>query len=664
MNNQVVEDLFAELLELAPDQRNPHLKSSDLPINVKTAASQLVNAFESQSELLNDDLLTDVARLDPDFFATSPDEIQLKVGDQVGSYTVEGISGEGGMSIVYRAKQTTPIQRRVALKLIRPSILTPKTVLRFIQEQQALASIEHPNIATLYEVGTTETGHPFAAMELVNGLPITQFCNRHRSNTKYRIELFVKACQGLAQAHRHGIIHRDIKPEHILVTTRGNMAIPKLIDFGIAKFVNDTHPNQTMTRPGQVLGSPRYMSPEQIEGQEVDERSDVYSAALVLFELLAQSPYRTGDTAKMLLSNARTTEIELLSERLRKNHQRNKQPLNQSEIQSLLGLANRDLNWILEKALAHSPDDRYPTLNAFLDDLKASYFDKPISLRKPSLASRTLRQIKNNQTSIGVIAAIILVLMSSITFYSWRKSARELSEIKFTNQLNEERNAASNDLIIRLFASNQYQLAPEQIDSASIQMYENQYEQIQSQGGPSNHEEKSVYGILAVFYAMSGSFDEADQLMEQVADERQRSELQRVREKICENYAKNAKQKLATLPPGDNSLEKARQQLVLGRCYIVLNMLVDSEKLILEAIDIFDANPQATCDSLIARNTLAKLYEQSGKTSARNTLLATTYRSFKDNTELLATLCGQNAFAKTSNMYFELETDTTKDLER
>lgn len=664
MNSQVVEDLFAELLELAPDQRCQHLESSELPATVKTAAIKLINAFESKSKFLNDDLLTDLARLDPNFFSESHDEPELKVGDHVGRYTIEGVLGEGGMSIVYQARQTTPIKRRVALKLIRPSILTPKTVRRFIQEQQALAAVQHPNIATLFEVGTTQSGHPFAAMELVKGLPITHFCNRHQSHAKFRIELFVKACQGLAQAHRHGIIHRDIKPEHVLVTNRGDMAIPKLIDFGIAKFVDDTTPNQTLTRPGQVLGSPRYMSPEQIEGEEIDERSDVYSAALVLFELLAQSPYRTGNNANMLLSNARTTDIELLSERLRQTRRQSGRSFPKSELHALLGMANRDLNWILEKALAHLPDNRYQTLDLFLNDLKASYFDQPISLRRPNIFFQGWRFLKSKQTPLAIAAAGILVLTSAITFFSWQKSANELSEIKRTNQLNQERNAASNDLIIRLFASNQYQLATENIDSDSIQMYENQYEQIKTRGGPKNHEEKSVYGILAVFYAMSGSFDEADDLLEQVTDEQKRSELRRVREKICENYANNAKQQLATLPTNDKSIEKARQQLVLGRCYIVLSMLKESEKLILEAIEIFDANPQSDCDSLIARNTLAKLYEQSGQTEVRKELLRETYQDYQDDTELLATTRGKVAFAITSKWFFELETDTSKDLNR
>lgn len=666
MNNQVVEDLFAELLELAPDQREQHLAVSESSESDKTAAARLVKAFESRSNFLNDDLLTDLSRIDPDFFSVYDDESILEIGDRVNSYLVEDVCGEGGMSIVYQACQTDPIKRKVALKLIRPSVLTPKTVLRFIREQQALATVQHPNIATLYEVGTTPKGHPFAAMEYVDGIPITQFCKNHQTNSRFRIELFIKACQGLVHAHRSRIIHRDIKPENILVAMQrqGNIAIPKLIDFGIAKFVSDPDSNQTMTRPGQVLGSPRYMSPEQIEGKDIDERSDIYSAALVLFELLSRSPYRSGDTSELLLSQAQTPDIELLSERVARNRKLIEQQASGKEFSSLQSMAKRDLNWILKKALSRAPDDRYPTLEAFLDDLKASFNGTPISLRKPGLFERASRFTKANRKPLAAIAAAVLILASSIVLYNWRQSEKELSEIKLANKVNEERNAASNDLIIRLFASNQYKLSPEEIDSSSIRMYEDQYEQIRSVGGPQNQEEKSVYGILAVFYAMSGNFDKADSLMEQVTDQQQRSELQRVREKICENYAQNAKQTLARLSADDQSLEKARQQLVLGRCYIVLNMLEDSEQLIVDAIQIFDTHADATCESLIARNTLAKLYEQSGQLGARKELLTQTYNEYQGNAVLQASLIGRNAYAKTSQMFAELETNNNEGAER
>lgn len=651
MNSQAVQDLFSELLEISPERRQQYLTSVDRPEEIKNAANRLITASESPSEFLNKDLLSDLANLDPDFFEHTANDIVLKAGDRVGNYTVEAISGEGGMSIVYEAIQTQPIKRRVALKLIRPSVLAPRTKLRFFREQQALAVVAHPNIATLFEVGTTKSGHPFAAMEFVDGLPITDFCEAHRVNDRFRIELFIKACQGLSKAHRHGIIHRDIKPENVLIGIHDRMAVPKLIDFGIAKFVSrDLENNKTMTQPGQVLGSPRYMSPEQIEGRIVDERSDVFSAGLVLFELLSRSPYRKGDTAELMMSQARTAEIELLSDRIRSDRQRNEHKLPNASFNSLLKTATRDLNWILEKALAREPEDRYQSIDLFLADLKASFLGQPVSVSTPGPVRRAQRFIKTNRRSLAAIAATALIVVGSLVFYNWRQSVNELSEIKLANQVSEERNAASNDLIIRLFASHQYQLTPEQFDLTSIRMYQGEHDQINKRGGPQTDKEKSVYGILAVFYAMSGSFDKADELMEQVTDLEQRSELHRVREKICENYAADAKQKLALLPKGDRSVERARQQLVLGRCYIVLDMLKDSEKLINDAIEIFDSSPSFACDSLIARNTLAKLYEQAGKNVDHAVLLEKTYSSFKDNQTLLATDCGKNAFTKTSQM--------------
>ncbi len=440
MNSQAIQDLFTELLDLPPEHRQQHLATIDQPDEVRESAARLITAAESQAQFLNEDLLTDLANLDPDFFESKNEDVALQPGDKVGQYTVEATSGKGGMSIVYRAVQTHPIKRQVALKLIRPSVMAPKTILRFFREQQALAMVAHPNIATLFEVGATQTGHPFAAMEYVDGLPITDFCKTHRVNNSFRIELFIKACQGLAQAHRHGIIHRDIKPENVLVGIRDGLAIPKLIDFGIAKFVQqNSDPGQTMTQPGQVLGSPRYMSPEQIEGREVDERSDVYSAGLVLFELLSRSPYRKGDTAEMMMSSARTAEVELLSDRIRSDRVGFEQELSKDAVKSLLKTATQDLNWILEKALARDPDQRYRTIEEFLNDLRASFFGQPISVATPGMLRRVHRFIRTNQRPILATAAIALILVGSVAFYSWRQSVNELSEIKLANKVSEER---------------------------------------------------------------------------------------------------------------------------------------------------------------------------------------------------------------------------------
>jgi serine/threonine protein kinase len=694
MNNEV-EELFAELLKLPQAQRKGYLSKVESTEDEKAAALRLLTAFESKSEFLNDDLLTDLANLDPDFFVSgSEQETVLKTGQRVGSYVVQESCGEGGMSIVYRATQSEPIKRQVALKLIRPSLFGPKAILRFFREQQALALVNHPNIATLYDVGTTPAGHPYAAMEFVDGKPITEFCKLQSFDSEAKIELFVKACQGLAEAHRHGIIHRDIKPDNILVAERAGVGYPKLIDFGIVKFFRpDMEANKTMTQAGQVLGSPRYMSPEQIEGKSVDQRSDVYSAGLVLFELLTLSPYRKGDTAEMMLTNSRT-EVELLSDRLRSPNTNAHEELSRSELKSLLKWVHRDLNWILAKALARNPDERYPNVPSLVEDLTASKQRQPISVSKPGWLQRSARVAKSNQGPIAAAVALAMLVMCGLFFLNWRSSAQELSQFKAdtkqqisevkrqsdeeltiakqesqdrlleverrqkeklesirkTSLVNEKRNAASNELILRLFASGDHQLTSEHLDMGSIRMYQDQFEQIRFQGGPKNHEEKTVYGILAVFYAMSGKFDEADQLMEEVVDVQRRSELQKVRIRICENYSANAKTKLASLPAGDRSLERASQQLVLGRCYIVLDMLGEAERLIAEAIEIYDEDSQSACEALVARNTLAKVYQLAKRNQALKDLLDLTYQTYKNDDELLDTKRGHSAFAQTNRM--------------
>ena len=221
MQSKLVEELFASAIATAPEKRQLAISSSSYPTDVKDAAARLIKAYESSSRLLNDNLISDIAQADPDFFVDEREsDIKLSPGDKVNEYVIESMIGEGGMSIVYRAVQSQPIKRRVAIKLIRPSILAPRTVLRFFREQQALALIRHPNVTTLYEVGVTEQGFPFAAMEIVNGLPISEFCDKHCLTSRQRMILFLQVCAGLKHAHRHGIVHRDVKPDNILVGVR------------------------------------------------------------------------------------------------------------------------------------------------------------------------------------------------------------------------------------------------------------------------------------------------------------------------------------------------------------------------------------------------------------------------------------------------------------
>ena len=215
------------------------------------------------------------------------------VGIEIGPYKLLEVIGEGGMGTVYMAEQTEPVQRRVALKVIKTGMDTRQVIARFEAERQALALMDHPNIAKVLDAGSTESGRPYFVMELVKGVPITQFCDEQRLDTESRLKLFQKVCHAVQHAHQKGIIHRDLKPSNVLVAMYDDQPVPKVIDFGVAKATGEQLTEQTMfTRYGQIVGTLEYMSPEQAQfnNLDIDTRSDIYSLGAILYELLAGEP--------------------------------------------------------------------------------------------------------------------------------------------------------------------------------------------------------------------------------------------------------------------------------------------------------------------------------------------------------------------------------------
>ena len=220
----------------------------------------------------------------------SPDSPRAKL--IAGRYTLLDVLGEGEMGTVYRADQTEPVKRQVALKLIKVGMDSRAVLARFDAERQALALMDHPNIARVYDGGTTAAGQPFFVMELVSGVPITEYCDRKRLPVRARLELFVAVCQAVQHAHQKGIIHRDLKPSNVLVTEVDGRPTPKVIDFGVAKATEIKLTDESLADAGAIVGTPTYMSPEQADptSMDIDTRTDVYALGVILYELLAGSP--------------------------------------------------------------------------------------------------------------------------------------------------------------------------------------------------------------------------------------------------------------------------------------------------------------------------------------------------------------------------------------
>jgi serine/threonine protein kinase/Flp pilus assembly protein TadD len=341
-------------------------------------------------------------------------------GSVIGRYKLLELIGEGGFGIVFRAEQIHPVHRLVALKVIRPGMDTRRAIARFEAERQALALMDHDHIAKVLDAGATDSGRPYFVMELVRGgIPITQYCERHRLSPQQRLELFVAVCGAVQHAHTKGVIHRDLKPTNILVAEHDGVAVPKVIDFGTAKALREPLVDHTLyTTAAQVVGTPLYMAPEQAEagaGPVVDTRSDVYALGAVLYELVSGSPPFDGDR----LRGAAYDE-------LRRIIREEDPPPPSSRVTGAAAPAgaaapgaarpapafSKELDWIVLTAMEKVPDRRYQTAGALAADLRRYLNDEPVSACPPSAAYR-LRKWAGRNKAIFVASSAAAVLVVS-----------------------------------------------------------------------------------------------------------------------------------------------------------------------------------------------------------------------------------------------------------
>lgn len=352
-------------------------------------------------------------------------------GSLIGRYKLLQKIGEGGCGVVYMAEQEEPVRRRVALKVIKLGMDTRQVVARFEAERQALAMMDHPNIAKVLDAGATETGRPYFVMELVRGIPITKYCDENRLSTRERLDLFVKICQAVQHAHQKGIIHRDIKPSNILVTLHDGVPVPKVIDFGIAKATEGRLTDHTLfTAFEQFLGTPAYMSPEQAEmsGLDIDTRSDIYSLGVLLYELLtSKTPFDVQELLALGLDEMRRAIREIEPERpstrlsTMLNGELTSTARNRhSEVPKLVNLIRGDLDWIVMKCLEKDRTRRYETANGLARDIERHLANEPIVARPPSAAYRARKFIRRNQWMVAAAGTVALALVLGTVVSAWQ----------------------------------------------------------------------------------------------------------------------------------------------------------------------------------------------------------------------------------------------------
>ncbi len=445
-----IEDIFSEAVKIkTPADRARYLdKVCAADARLRARLETLLKAHDQSDSFLDTATLASPPTqhpLDQDVNpAFAPRPITEGPGTLIGRYKLLQQIGEGGMGIVYMAEQEHPVRRRVALKIIKPGMDSAQVIARFEAERQALAMMDHPNIARVLDAGTTDTSRPYFVMELVQGIPITQYCDDKQLDTHARLELFVQVCNAIQHAHQKGIIHRDLKPSNVLVAIYDAKPVPKIIDFGVAKALHQRLTEKTMfTQFGAVVGTLEYMSPEQadMDLMGTDTRSDIYSLGVLLYELLTGSTPLDGKKLRSLgyaemLKTIREVDPPKPSTRLSQsiNEVASISARRQTEPRRLQKLVAGDLDWIVMKCLEKDRARRYETANGLAMDIQRHLQDEAVSASPPGQLYKIQKLVRRNKLAFAAIGAVMLSLVIGLAAALWqadrahREAARATSE--------------------------------------------------------------------------------------------------------------------------------------------------------------------------------------------------------------------------------------------
>jgi len=451
-----VKEIFAQALEKKiPAERELYLAevcAGDAPL--RQELESLLTAHTEAGEYLQ---VPAAAGLAPTtMLVTPPAEM---AGVRIGRYRLLELIGEGGMGAVWMAEQEEPVRRRVALKVVKLGMDTKQVIARFEAERQALAMMDHPNIASVFDGGATETGRPYFVMELVKGIPITDYCNANKMSTPDRLRLFMQVCQAVQHAHQKGVIHRDLKPSNVLVTVKDDHPLPKVIDFGVAKATQARLTEKTLfTQFRQLIGTPAYMSPEQagFGSFDVDTRSDIYALGVLLYELLTdRTPF---DTQKLMekgydavLQAIREEEPPKPSTRLstmQAGELTATAQNRQADSPKLVHLIRGDLDWIVMKTLEKDRARRYETVNGLATDIQRHLNCEPVIARPPSNLYRFQSWVRRNKLAFTATGAVVMALVLGLGLSTWEffeksRALREESGLRQATQKALTREAES-----------------------------------------------------------------------------------------------------------------------------------------------------------------------------------------------------------------------------